>query len=75
MYLYFQNTPSQVNLICFIEGQRKLNQSLRTDYNLKKTYLTSALYKFNEIDDFDNLVNKYLVDCINIYLDMEFEYI
>lgn len=103
LYEYFQNTPKQVNLICFIEEQRQPSAELRTDLKLfykfidiskifdaigfkvivmcskfginknNQTCIINKPYKFNEIHNFDLLLNRYTINCINFYLDVDFE--
>lgn len=102
LYDYFQNTPKQVNLICFVEEQRTPDPKLRSDFNLmKKLFRYGKLFSYfgyevivicsefvivnnlghwkntplniKEINDFDLLIKKYSINCINIYLNVEFE--
>lgn len=102
LYQYFQNTPKQVNLICFIEEQRTPNPKLRSNLDLinklfrygklfcylgynvivicsefviedKIGYWKNTPINIREINDFDLLIKKYSVNCLNIYLDVEFE--
>ena len=103
LYEYFQNTPKQVNLICFIEEQKQPSAELRTDIKLfykfiniskifdaigfkvivmcsklginknNQTCIINKPYKFNEIHNFDLLLNRYTINCINFYLDVDFE--
>jgi len=41
--------------------------------NNNQTCIINKPYKFNEIDNFDLLLNKYTINCINFYLDVDFE--
>ena len=53
----------KVIVMCSKFGINKNNQ----------TCIINKPYKFNEIHNFDLLLNRYTINCINFYLDVDFE--